>query len=173
MMLKLTKYEGFTLIECLVVISIIAILTTMAVPSFRQLKDHAQQLQIIYQLQAAVLMARHLSIIEQSTVHVCPVRAGITMDTSQSPPCGEDYDVGVALWSEQATGWRLRRVWQWSSKTLTNRRGNRKVSETVVFNTQGLANRNLTWSTCVTERNLSLVLNRVGRPEIRRNWGVC
>lgn len=95
------------------------------------------------------------------------------MDTSQSPPCGEDYDVGVALWSEQATGWRLRRVWQWSSKTLTNRRGNRKVSETVVFNTQGLANRNLTWSTCVTERNLSLVINRVGRPEIRRNWGVC
>ena len=172
-MLKQTKHAGFTLIECLVVISIIAILTAIAVPSFQQLKAHAQQLQVIYQLQAAVLMARHLSIIEQSTVHVCPVRAGITMDTSQSPPCGEDYGVGVALWSERAVGWRLRRVWQWSAMTITNRRGTREVSEAVVFAAQGLASRNLTWSTCVVEHNLSLVLNRVGRPEIRRNWGVC
>ena len=172
-MLKQTKHVGFTLIECLVVISIIAILTTMAVPSFRQLKDHAQQLQVIHQLHAAVLMARHLSIIEQSTVLICPARAGMAMDKSLSPACDENYDEGVALWSEQAMGWRLRRVWQWSSTTLTNRRGNRKVSETVVFNTQGLANRNLTWSTCVAQRNLSLVLNRVGRPEIRRQWGVC
>jgi prepilin-type N-terminal cleavage/methylation domain-containing protein len=173
MMLKQTKHGGFTLIECLVVISIIAILTAMAVPSFRQLKDHAQQLQVIYQLHAAVLMARHLSIIEHSTALICPARAGMKIETSQSPACDENYDEGVALWSEQAMGWRLRRVWQWSSTTLTNRRGNRKVSETVVFNTQGLANRNLTWSTCVAQRNLSLVLNRVGRPEIRRQWGVC
>lgn len=172
-MLKQTKHAGFTLIECLVVISIIAIMTAMAMPSFRQLKDHAQQLQVIYQLQAAVLMARHLSIIEQSTVLICPARAGITMDTNLSPACDENYAEGIALWSEQAMGWRLRRVWHWSSTTLTNRRGNRAVSETVVFTEQGLANRNLTWSTCVAERNLSLVLNRVGRPEIRRNWGVC
>ena len=67
-MLKQTKHVGFTLIECLVVISIIAILTAMAVPSFRQLKDHAQQLQVIHQLHAAVLMARHLSIIEQQKI---------------------------------------------------------------------------------------------------------
>jgi prepilin-type N-terminal cleavage/methylation domain-containing protein len=173
MMLKQTKHAGFTLVECLVVISILAIMTAMAVPSFRQLNDHAQQLQVIYQLQAAVLMARHLSIIEQTTVLICPARARMRMDASQRPACDANYSEGVALWSEQAMGWRLRRVWQWSSTTLTNRRGNRKVSEAVVFNTQGLANRNLSWSTCVTERNLSLVLNRVGRPEIRRQWGVC
>ena len=80
MMLKQTKQARFTLIECLVVISIIAILTAMAMPSFQQLKDHAQQVQVIYQLQAAVLMARHLSIVEQSTVVICPARAGMTMD---------------------------------------------------------------------------------------------
>ena len=160
-MLKQTKHAGFTLIECLVVISIIAILTAIAVPSFWQLKDYAQQLQVIYQLHAAVLMARHLSITEQSTVLICPARAGMTMDTNLSPACDENYDEGVALWSEQAMGWRLRRVWQWSSTTPTNRRGNRKVSETVVFNAQGLSNRTLTWSTCVAQRNLSLVPNRV------------
>ena len=170
---KQTKHAGFTLIECLVVISIIAILTAMAVPSFRQFKDHAQQLQVIYQLQAAVLMARHLSIVEQRAVLICPARAGTAMEKSRSPACDENYSEGVALWTEQATGWRLGRVWQWSSTTLTNRRGNRKVSETVAFNARGLANRNLTWSTCVAQRNLSLVLNRVGRPEIRRQWGMC
>ena len=173
MMLKQTKHAGFTLIECLAVIAIIAILTAMAVPSFGQLKSHAQQLQAVYQLQAAVLMARHLALIEQSTVLVCPAWVGVIVDQRHSPRCGEDYSVGVAIWSKHAVGWRLRRVWQWSSMTITNRRGNRKVGEVVVFNTQGLANRNLTWSTCVAERNLSLVLNRVGRPDIRRNWGLC
>lgn len=82
MMLKQTKHEGFTLIESLVVISILIILTAMAVPFFRQLKNHPHQLQVIYQLQAAVLIARHLSIVEQRTVLVCPARAAMTTDTS-------------------------------------------------------------------------------------------
>ena len=128
MMLKQTKHAGFTLVECLVVISILAIMTAMAVPSFQQLNDHAQQLQVIYQLQAAVLMARHLSIIEKTTVLICPARAEMRMDASQRPACDANYSEGVALWSQQAMGWRLRRVWQWSSTALTNRRGNRKVS---------------------------------------------
>ena len=172
-MLKQTKHAGFTLIECLMVVSIMAILTAMAVPSFRKFKDHAQQLQVVYQLQAAALMARHLSIIQQTTVLVCPASVGVTVEKHHSPRCGQDYSVGAALWSKHVVGWRLRRVWQWPSMSITNRRGNRRVSEAVVFNTQGLANRNLTWSTCVSERNLSLVLNRIGRPEIRRHWGVC
>jgi prepilin-type N-terminal cleavage/methylation domain-containing protein len=173
MMLKQTEHKGFTLIECLVTISIIAILMAMAVPSFQQLKAHAQQWQVIYQLQAAVLMARHLSIIEQRAILVCPARTGVTMGMSDSPPCGENYAVGVAVWSNHAVGWRLLRVWQWSSMTITNRRGNRAVSEAIDFNALGLANRNLTWSICVGEHNLSLVLNRVGRPDVRSNWGLC
>ena len=80
---------GIYLIECLVVISIIAILTAMAVPSFRQLKDHAQQLQVIYQLHAAVLVARHLSIISTARPNL-PRRAGMKIETSQSPACDEN-----------------------------------------------------------------------------------
>ena len=90
MMLKQTEHKGFTLIECLVTISIIAILMAIAVPSFQQLKAHAQQWQVIYQLQAAVLMARHLSIMEQRAILVCPARTGVTMGMSDSPPCGEN-----------------------------------------------------------------------------------
>ena len=82
MMLKQTKHEGFTLIECLLAISILVILMTTGAPFFRQLKNHPHQLQVIYQLQAAVLIARHLSIVEQRTVLVCPARAAMTTDTS-------------------------------------------------------------------------------------------
>ena len=164
---------GFTLVECLVVIALIAILTTMAVPSFQLLKAHPQQLRVIYQLQAAVLMARHLSIIERSAIQVCPRPITLTKGTNHSPQCGDDYGSGVAIWIEEQGGWRLLRVRQWNSVTIKNRRGTRVVSASVVFKKQGLANRNITWSTCVGERNLSLVLNRVGRPEVRRNWGVC
>lgn len=173
MMLKQATYGGFTLIECLVVISIIAVLTTMAVPSLQRLKAHAQQLRVIYQLQAAVLMARHLSIIERSAIHVCPRPITLTKGTNDSPQCGRNYGSGVAIWIEEQGGWRLLRVRQWNSVTIKNRPGTRVVSASVVFKKQGLANRNITWSTCVGERNLSLVLNRVGRPEVRRNWGVC
>ena len=117
-MLKQTKHEGFTLIECLVATSILVILTTIAVPFFRQLKNHRHQLQVIYQPQAAVLMAPHLSIVEQSTVLVCPARAAMTTDPSQSPVCDDDYAEGVALLSELAIGWRLRRIWRWSSMAI-------------------------------------------------------
>ena len=169
----LAKHTGITLIECLVVIAIIAILMGMAVPSFQWFKEIAQQKRVIYQLQAAVLTARHRSVMTLSATYICPPPTKVSRGVGERPDCSDSYALGVAIWTEQGEDWRLLWLWQWPPMTITNRRGTQVVSAPVKFNAQGLANRNITWSTCVDERNLSLVLNRVGRPDVRSHWGGC
>ena len=164
---------GITLIESLVVIAIIAILSGIAMSSFQWLREAAQQKRVIHQLQAAVLTARHLSVIKAAANYVCPSPEAVITAVSSMPECGDDYSSGVAIWTDQAGNWELLRLWQWPRVKVTNKRGTQAVDAHVMFNARGLANRNTTWSTCVDDRNLSLVLNRIGRPNVRRQWGDC
>ena len=164
---------GITLIESLVVITIMAILSGIAVPSFQWLRETAQQKRVIHQLHAAVLTARHRSVMKAASTYVCPSPEAVITAVSPGPECGNDYSGGVAIWSEQEGNWELLRLWQWPRVKITNKRGTQAVDAHVMFNAWGLANRNITWSTCVYDRNLSLVLNRVGRPSVRRQWGDC
>lgn len=173
MMQMRAKQIGITLIESLLVIAIIAILSGMAVPSFQWLRDIAEQKWVINQLHAAVLTARHRSVMMGSATHICPAPIMRTADVSQSPECGDDYGKGVAIWSEEGGNWQLLRRWQWPRARITNRRDDQTITAHVTFNARGLANRNITWSTCANGSNLSLVLNRVGRPVIRAGWGKC
>ena len=173
MMQMRARQTGVTLIESIVVIAIIAILSSMTVPSFQWLRAMAEQKRVIHQLHAAVLTARHRSIMVGKTTHICPAPITPTADVSQSPECGDDYGKGVAIWSQEAGDWQLLRRWQWPRARITNRTGHQAVTAQVTFNARGLANRNITWSTCANGSNLSLVLNRVGRPVVRAGWGKC
>jgi prepilin-type N-terminal cleavage/methylation domain-containing protein len=164
---------GITLIESLVVIAIIAILSGIAMSSFQWLRETAQQKRVIHQLQAAVLTARHRSIMKAAATYVCPSPAAVITAVSSMPECGDDYSSGVAIWTDQGGNWELQRLWQWPRVNITNKRGTQAVKAHIMFNARGLANRNITWSTCVDDRNLSLVLNRIGRPSVRRQWGDC
>ena len=167
------KQNGITLFECLIVLAIMAILSSMAMPSFNLLRDVAHQKRMIHQLHAAVLMARHRSVIDGKATYLCPAQKTMVVDMSSTPECGADYGSGVAIWSKEGGNWRLLRIWQWPRTKITNRRGNQEVSGHITFSARGLANRNITWSTCVDDRNLSLVLNRIGRPDVRSQWGEC
>ena len=167
------RQTGITLIESLVVIAIIGIISSLAAPSFQWLREIAEQKQVIQQLHAAVLTARHRSVMTGSATHLCPSPIRLTADVSQSPECGDDYGIGVAIWHERRGDWQLLRLWQWPRARITNRRGDRTVTAHVTFNARGLANHNITWSTCANGSDLSLVLNRVGRPVIRAGWGKC
>ena len=164
---------GITLIESLVVIAIIAILSGIAMSSFQWLRETAQQKRVIHQLHAAVLTARHRSVMKATATYVCPSPEAVITAVSSMPECGDDYSSGVAIWTDQASNWELLRLWQWPRVKVTNKRGTQAVDAHVMFNARGLANRNITWSTCVDDRNLSLVLNRIGRPNVRRQWGDC
>ena len=172
-MLVTVKQNGITLFECLIVLAIMAILSLMAMPSFNLLRDVAHQKRVIHQLHAAVLTARHSSVINGQATYICPAQRTVAIDVGSTPECGAGYGNGVAIWREEGSDWRLLRLWQWPRARITNRRGNQEVSGHITFNASGLANRNITWSTCVDDRNLSLVLNRVGRPVVRSQWGEC
>ena len=60
--------NGFTLVECLVVVSILTISVAMATPSFVNLFQRAQQRSVIHQLEAAVLLARHIAVVNRAAV---------------------------------------------------------------------------------------------------------
>lgn len=168
--------QGFTLLECLITMAILATLASLAVPSFTASRDRAQQLYVIDQLEAVVVTARHIAVSERAAVTLCGLSTRRFLGESVSTDtiaCGDSYARGVSLWIETTAGWHMRHVWEWGPVVISNRDGSRAVSEPIVFSPRGLAFRNMTWSTCVNGANLSLVLNRAGRPVRRMGWGHC
>ncbi|UZP74266.1 prepilin-type N-terminal cleavage/methylation domain-containing protein [Candidatus Paraluminiphilus aquimaris] len=168
--------SGFTVVECLITLAVLSILQALALPSLSFLRDRALQLHTVDQLETAVAAARHFSVNNGTTVTLCGWSGppgSVALQATDFPRCGEDYAKGVSIWVLETFGWRLYRVWEWEQRTVTNRSGSRLVSEHVVFSERGLAHRNMTWSTCANGANLSLVLNRVGRPSRRMGWGSC
>ncbi|MDG1034397.1 MAG: GspH/FimT family pseudopilin [Luminiphilus sp.] len=168
--------RGFTLVESLVTLAVLGILLSLAVPSFHQLIMRAQQRAVVLQLEAAVRLARHTAIREGRRVLLCPMGSDSSFSSGADVDdltCAQDYRAGVGVWLEVDNQWSLLRVWQWPRTAITNRVGDRPVTVKLQFATNGLSNRNVTWSICLGDQNLSLVLNRIGRPVIRKNWGAC
>lgn len=168
--------RGVTLLECLVTLAVLGILMSLAVPSFHQLIMRAQQRAVVLKLEAAVRLARHTAIREGRRVLVCPMMSESSFSSGADVgdlACAQDYRAGVGVWVEADNQWSLLRFWQWPRTVITNRLGDRPITVKLQFAPNGLSNRNVTWSLCLGDQNLSLVLNRIGRPVIRENWGTC
>ena len=166
----LRQHEGFTLIELLVVMFITAILASLAAPSALVLKANIALVSQMHSLQSAVLLARHQAVLENTVTAVCPVSEDVASGDLQ---CSGLYRNGVVVWAQRTDRWEPIRVWRWPSRNVTNRRGSRQVAEAVIFQPSGVASRNMTWSMCANGKNRSLVLNRIGRPSLRDDWGQC
>lgn len=164
------KMTGFTLIELLVVMMITAVLASLAAPALAALKARVALVSDMHQLQSAVLLARHLAVIEQTVMRVCPASKELNREVGY---CSGDYSHGVAVWRQYDKGWELVCIWRWSNRPVLNRQGTHAVSEGVVFHPSGISSRNMTWSMCADGANRSLVLNRIGRPSLRDGWGQC
>ena len=160
--------------ECLVTLGVLGILLSLAVPSFHQLIMRAQQSAVVLNLEAAVRLARHTAIREGRRVLLCPMASESSFSSGADVAdltCAQDYRAGVCVLVEVGNQWSLLRFWQWPRTVITNRVGDRPVTVKLLFTTNGLSNRNVTWSSCLGDQNLSLVLNRIGRPVVRKNWG--
>lgn len=160
---------GFTLLELLVVIALVAVLATIAVPGLgKMMADRAVQAEA-RQLLAAVMLARSRALVSGQGV-LCPQPPG-------EVDCAGHFGEGYAVYGVDSAGTAVlaRRYRPGKGLTIRNRSGTAAVNHEVRWAADGLASRNLTLSVCHPRAgdNWSLVLNRIGRPRLVRNWGSC
>lgn len=164
------RHQGFTLLESLVTLAIVGILTAMAAPSFKSQIAMARVRAGAQQLYAAAQFARTTAQLTGRTVMLCPM----TDFTAELPECGGHFGQAIAAMAVSREGNELLRVWfPPAGVTVTNRSGARSVTGALVWDSQGLGSRNLTLSVCALEHNWSVIMNRLGRPRLARDWGIC
>ena len=163
-------FRGLTLLECLITLTIVAILIAVGVPAFRDQLAAARARASAQQLYTAMQYARSMAQINGLVVTLCPV-----IDPAGQPlRCGGHFGQSIAALKQHGEGSQLLRVWPArDGVTVTNRTGSKWVTGGLQWDKQGMGDRNLTLSVCVLGHNWSVITNRLGRPRLARDWGVC
>ena len=162
--------QGLTLLECLATLAIIAILTAMAVPSFRDQIADAQARGAATTLYAAMQFARSTAQRHGQVVVLCPM---VEIDPEQ-PQCAGHFGqrLGAILVSDN--GHQLLKAWPPTEGVrVTNRSGVLPVTGRLSWDAWGVGGRNLTLSVCADGRNWAVITNRLGRPRLAEGWGQC
>lgn len=68
-----SSIKGFTLIELMISVSLVSILTSIAIPNFNEFMSRMRVDNEIYQLQRLLLIARNSAINTNQNVTVCPI----------------------------------------------------------------------------------------------------
>lgn len=153
---------GFTLLELLVCLSLLALLSAMAVPSFKAQNASARAQGVAHSLMSAAMLARASAIRSAQPVMLCPAQ----------PNCSGHYESGFGVY--RTTGALLRLYAVAEGLKIGNRAGTRPADQVVAWDAMGIGNRNLTWVVCVPGGEpWAVVLNRVGRPKLERGIGRC
>jgi type IV fimbrial biogenesis protein FimT len=166
----LHRLGGLTLLECLITLGIVAILMGIGVPAYRDQLAAARARAGAHQLYAAMQYARSMAQAHGTVVTLCPV-----IDPSSHPPqCAGHFGQSLIAIKHSGEDSQLLRVWPpVAGVTVTNRTGSNWVTGALRWNPQGVGRRNLTLSVCAQGHNWSVITNRLGRPRLARDWGVC
>lgn len=171
---------GLTLIEVMVMLGMLSVLLTLAVPAFQSIQQSLQVRAEALRLFTSLNLARSEAVSRNHPVTLCPsayAHTGVLR-------CGGDYRNGwVLLRGESTLGLlpasALLRAWAPMSASLGvhNRAGSQRFADAISFQPDGSAGRNRTLMVC--SRVLphlapwSVVMNVVGRARLVRGWGDC
>ena len=111
-----------------------------------------------------------MALVHGAVVTLCPV-----IDPSNpAQKCAGHFGQSLAAIKHRGDDSQLLRVWPpVAGVTVTNRIGSNWVTGELRWNPQGVGRRNLTLSVCALGHNWSVITNRLGRPRLARDWGVC
>ena len=164
------RARGLTLLECLITLAILAVLMAVGVPAFHDQLADARARAAAHQLYSALQFARTRALREGVPVTVCPVSA----TAGGAVKCDGDFGQSIMAWRESADADPVLRIWTPpEGVAIRNRAGTERVTGGIEWDANGLGHRNLTLSVCAVGRNWSVVVNRLGRPRIAKDWGHC
>lgn len=174
--------SGFTLIELMIVLVVLAISLTVAIPMFVQLLHNNQLRQEAHRLLETINLARSEAVKRNLPVSICPSDMAVTGEAV----CTGTYAGGWIVFSNadkdkvvDAPADRVIQVFDSLPRgyQLTNRRGTRAAFELINFLPDGSSHSNRTLLVCppshATTKSLSIVINIVGRARLAREWGEC
>ncbi len=171
---------AFTLIELLIVVSILSVLLSLAIPAFSRLTAEVRIRAEASKLMSAVHLARSEAIKRNRKVSLCPYNSGTPVSD-----CSRNYADGWMVFVNPDRDRELDDGEQVLARgaalpmgfTVNNRKGTRAADELITYYGDGSSRRNLTLMVCSTRypevNTWSVVLNLVGRPRMARNWGSC
>ena len=162
--------RGLTLLECLVTLGIVGILTVLATPSLFGQLNAARALNGAHQIYAAVQYARSMAQALDTVVTLCPLPSKADTTTL----CGGHFGASLVAYQESANGPRMLRIWSPPSGVVVrNRSGSDPVTGEIQWYADGIGGRNVTLSVCAGEHNWAVVINRLGRPRLVDDGGIC
>lgn len=157
--------RGFTLIELLVTVAVLAIVITLAVPSFQGVLTRAKLRSVANDLAAGAYLARSEAIKRNAVARLCAVTPDGDPDTDAEDTCGTDWNAG---WIVRAGG----EVIQRGSRLPTGYKILGGVGE-IVFQPTGFGATAATLKVCratpsVGPEEREVVIDLSGRAEVRR-----
>jgi len=161
---------GLTLLECLVALAIVALLSAMSAPTFLDQLSAARARAGANQLYSMVQTARSKALLLGEDMMLCPLRHADV----QPPTCEGHFGEPVGLLNPAGLSATLDKVWlPVEGVTVRNRAGTAVVDGALRWDQHGFGNRNVTLSVCSGGYNWSVVVNRLGRPRLAKQWGAC
>ena len=173
---------GFTVIELMLVVAVLAITLTVAVPSMQRTIHGSQLRSQTNRLMSAINLARSEAIANNTIVSLCPS----SYASDGAATCSRTYVDG---WLVFTNADRDRDVDEGVDKivkafdglppgySLSNKAGSQNAFELISYRPDGSSRRNMTLLLCSPQSwsipSWSIVMNIVGRPRVARAWGQC